>query len=222
MLEGMPSDRKKPHRIPPLLLRAMGLATSLAILVHSLLEFHSLLVTKFVDYIAAYTQWGLTMSILLFALLVATELVPCLSSKLRNFAGTFTEVVWCAQVVIVVIFWLLLAVIGSLYCSNNCNLTCSRVMFFVEVHSLPALFVFLEARNSGLQFAPEHKLYTYIPLVSYGTVAFLLAHTINVSRYPVFDFKDWKSVVFSVFACLLNEFGFYLGRTLSKTKSKLK
>ena len=194
--------------ISPLLLRLIALLTILSIFIHSLF------VLKVTDYIVAYTQWGMIMSIILFALLTLIELFPDSFNGCQSFTDLLTEITFCSQFIIVVIFWLVITIVTLIFHQERIDLTLSVVIYNFTVHTLPALLVFLEVKNINLSFTKTHRKFTYIPLFAYGIVAITFSNVWDISRYPVFDFKDWKSLIFGIVCCGLNELGFLIGTKL--------
>lgn len=173
-------------------------------------------ISSFVDYASAYTEWGLTMCIIMFTFLIFVDACSCVCYECKMLAELLVEAAWCAQFVIVLVFWTLIITFVFAFRRKDYNLDAFRIAFNIEVHTLPAILTYFEIKNSGLKFSSWHKPFIYIPLLAYGLIAFLLANLGNISRYPIFDFKDWKSIPCAIFACLLNELGFCLGGIISR------
>ena len=199
---------KQPQSFTTILFRIFALIVLFSIFIQAVY------IGSLINYVSAYTEWGLTMSIIMFILIIIVDLCPYY--ELKRLVEVFIEATFCAQVVIVVVFWTLLVPIIFFFRRKDYKLTIFRVVFNIEVHILPALLTFLEVKNSKVQFKSGDKPFMYIPLLTYGFTAFLFSYLGAISKYPVFDFKDWKTIPCCVVACLLNELGFYLGSLVNK------
>eukprot|EP00826_Nyctotherus_ovalis_P030583 TRINITY_DN2440_c0_g1_i2.p1 TRINITY_DN2440_c0_g1~~TRINITY_DN2440_c0_g1_i2.p1 ORF type:complete len:230 (-),score=21.16 TRINITY_DN2440_c0_g1_i2:181-870(-) len=175
--------------------------------------------TTFLNYVTAYTQWGFAMTVTNFALMLLTDLCPTLCSELKRFVQVFTEATWCAQAVVLAVFWTIVFVllVSSFTVSSHgegVDLDLFTILLYLQIHTVPAGLVYLEVRRSKLEFSSWHRVMTNIPLFSYGLFAFLCSYLGNVYRYPVFNFKDWRSVPCVMAVIAVNEFAFRYGRSL--------
>ena len=185
----------------------------------SIVFLHAAYSVEWVYFCIGYTQWGLILSLVLFIMLafVHTEEFEIPQTKYSQFTEAFFEVMWCSEFVITFFFWCVLVILALIY---GRPMDVSTIIYNVEVHTVPFIFLCMECKLNASTFTTSHLWFTFTPYFPYIVTAVLFSQLMNETIYPLLDWKDVVSVAICAVLALLNLLGFYIGIKATQGKKE--
>ena len=172
------------------------------------------------NYLIAFTQWGIFITAFTFIVLLACVFINRGSSfgKFINRLGyVFFEISWTAEVVITIVFWAILVVVDF---EKAHDFDWEVLAFLGETHLIPITLLALEFTSNKVRFTKSHAIFAAIPPTLYTGVSIFFSLVYDIHVYPILTWKDYKSAIFGLIITALFAAGFFSGYHIGEYKTR--
>eukprot|EP00826_Nyctotherus_ovalis_P015445 TRINITY_DN14395_c0_g1_i2.p1 TRINITY_DN14395_c0_g1~~TRINITY_DN14395_c0_g1_i2.p1 ORF type:complete len:188 (-),score=7.96 TRINITY_DN14395_c0_g1_i2:16-579(-) len=117
-----------------------------------------------IGFVTAYTNWGVAMCFISSALNLYVEYNPDVYPEFKTFTEVFLESTWCAQMVVLFVFWIGSILIAIYIILGGYGFNVMNGVYGIATHLVPAILTLLEIYMSELKFVSWHRAITFIPM----------------------------------------------------------